>query len=196
MTYIETAPVEGANGDVAALYAADREAFGFVPNFTQAFSQRPAVYTAWRQHNGAIKATMDLRRYELATLAAATQLRSSYCCLAHGKVLAGQFLAPEAVQALVTDHRAGGLSEQEIAVMDLAEKVAGDASQVEQADIDRLRELGLDDGEILEVVVAASARCFFSKTLDALGVDPDAGFHDLEPGLREALTVGRPIQRA
>jgi hypothetical protein len=31
---------------------------------------------------------MDLRRYELATLAAARRLRSSYCCLAHGRVLA------------------------------------------------------------------------------------------------------------
>jgi alkylhydroperoxidase family enzyme len=33
-------------------------------------------------------AAMDPRRYELATLAAALELRSSYCALAHGKVLA------------------------------------------------------------------------------------------------------------
>ena len=57
-------------------------------NYERAFELRPAVCTAWQQLNGAIKAEMDLRRYELVTLAAARRLRSSYCCLAHGKVLA------------------------------------------------------------------------------------------------------------
>jgi uncharacterized peroxidase-related enzyme len=176
------------------MYETDREVFGHVPNLTQAFSQRPAIYAAWRQLNGSIKSTMDLRRYELATLAAAAQLRSSYCCLAHGSVLVGQFLEAETVAALVADHRAGGLSEQEVAVMDLAEQVARDATAIQQSDVDRLRDLGLNDAEILEVVVAATARCFFSKTLDALGVQPDAKYGDLEPGLRDALTVGRAIQ--
>jgi uncharacterized peroxidase-related enzyme len=194
MTFIETVPVEGAQGDVAQMYETDREVFGHVPNLTQAFSQRPAIYTAWRQLNGSIKATMDLRRYELATLAAAAQLRSSYCCLAHGSVLVSQFLEAETVAALVADHRAGGLSEQEVAVMDLAEQVARDATGIQQSDVDRLRDVGLNDAEILEVVVAAAARCFFSKTLDALGVQPDAKYGDLEPGLRDALTVGRAIQ--
>ena len=45
----------------------------------------------------------------------------------------------------------------------------------------------------MDVVLAAAARCFFSKTLDALGVLPDASFHELEPELREVLVVGRPI---
>ena len=75
-------------------------------------------------------------------------------------------------------------------------KVAADATSVEESDIERLRTLGLSDGEIFEVVVAAAARCFFSKTLDALGVSPDARYADeLAPELRDALTVGRPIQR-
>ena len=87
MTFIETVPEAEATGAVAEIYEADRNAFGFLPNFTQAFSLRPEVYAAWRQLNGAIKATMDLRRYELATVAAARRLRSSYCTLAHGTVL-------------------------------------------------------------------------------------------------------------
>ena len=60
-------------------------------NLEQAFALRPEVYAAWQQLNGAIKAGMDLRRYELVTLAAARRLRSSYCALAHGSVLASQF---------------------------------------------------------------------------------------------------------
>jgi uncharacterized peroxidase-related enzyme len=193
MTFIDTVPEDQAGGATAQMYATDEEAFGHLPNFTRAFSHRPAVYAAWRQLNGAIKSDMDLRRYELATVAAARQLRSSYCVLAHGSVLIDKFLDADSVKTVVSDHRHAGLSEVDVAVMDLAEKVAGDATSIQQADIERLRSLGLPDGEIVDVVLAAAARCFFSKTLDALGVEPDARYNDLEPGVRDVLTVGRGI---
>jgi len=193
MTFIETVPEDEATGATAELYAADREAFGYLPNFTRGFSLRPGAYAAWRQLNGAIKSEMDLRRYELATVAAARRLRSSYCTLAHGSVLTDKFLEPDAVRAVVTDHRSAGLDSVDVAVMELADKVAADATTVHQADIDRLRSLGLSDTEILDVVLAAAARSFFSKTLDALGIQADAKYADLDPPLREALTVGRPI---
>lgn len=193
MTFIETVPPAQASESVADLYESDLAAFGHLPNFTQAFSLRPDVYAAWRQLNGAIKAHMDLRRYELATVAAARRLKSSYCMLAHGSVLADQFVGGDAVRAIVADHRAAGLDAIDVAVMDLAEKVAEDATTVTEADLDRLRSLGLSDPEIFDVVVAAAARCFFSKVLDGIGARPDKKFAALEPGLRDALTVGRPI---
>lgn len=193
MTYIETIPEDDATGATAEMYATDREVFGDLPNFTRAFSYRPAVYAAWRELNGAIKSSMDLRRYELATVAAARQLRSSYCMLAHGSVLIDKFLDADSVTAIVADHRRAGLSATDVAVMDFAEKVADDASSIQQADIERLRSNGLTDKDIIDVVLAAAARCFFSKTLDALGVEPDAKYADLDPAVRDALTVGRAI---
>jgi hypothetical protein len=77
--------------------------------------------------------------------------------------------------------------------MDRAEKVAADAGSVTQADIDRLRSLGLSDDEIFDVVATSAARCFFTKIVDGLGGQPDGLYADLDPGLREVLTVGRPI---
>ena len=67
------------------------------------------------------------------------------------------------------------------------------ASSIQDADLQALRDLGVSDAEIMDVVHAAAARCFFSKTLDGLGVLADPRFRELEPGLRDALTVGRPI---
>jgi uncharacterized peroxidase-related enzyme len=160
-------------------------------NYERAFAGRPEVLAAWGELNGAIKARMDLRRYELATLAAARALRSSYCALAHGTVLLEHFGEP--VREIAIDHRAAGLDEVDVAVMDLAERVVGDATSIEDADLQRLRDLGLTEPEIMDVVLAAAARCFFSKALDALCVLPDASFRELEPSLRDALVVGRPI---
>ena len=160
-------------------------------NYERLFAERPDAYEAWAQLNGAIKAGMDLRRYELATLAAARRLRSSYCCLAHGTVLMERFGEP--VRDIAVDHRGAGLDEVDVAVMDFAEQVVDDAASIGEDDLQRLRDLGLSDTDILDVALAAAGRCFFSKTLDALGVRPDAKYQELEPGLREALVVGRPI---
>src|SRR5690349_18738972 len=188
MTFIETVAEGEATGATAELYAGEEEVFGFLPNLVKAFSLRPEVYFAWKQLNGAIKSGMELRRYELATIAAARELRSSYCTLAHGSVLMDKgFLEPDAVRAVVSDHRDAGLDEIEVAVMDLAAKVARDASSVEQEDIDRLRSLGLSDQDILDVVLTAAARCFFSTVLDALGAEPDAKYGQLDPALRDVL---------
>jgi uncharacterized peroxidase-related enzyme len=187
MTFIQTVPQDGAPPPVAQMYDADRSPAGDVPNYTQAFSHRPDVYAAWQQLGAALKANMDVRRYELATLAAARALRSSYCSLAHGRILAERFVDP---QALIDDD----FEPTDAAIMRLAERVAQDATAVTQADIDDLRERGLDDAEIFDVVATAALRCFFSKTLDGLGVQPDAWYAELEPGLRGALEVGRPIE--
>jgi alkylhydroperoxidase family enzyme len=161
-------------------------------NHERAFAERPDVYAAWGGLLGAIKANMDLRRYELATFAAAQRLRSSYCSLAHGTVLRDTL--GESLLDL-----AGGretLEEVDRAVMELAERVVYDATAIEERDLQRLRDLGLSDAEVMDVVLAAAARCFFSKTLDALGVLADAHYAELEPELREALVVGRPIAEA
>ena len=160
-------------------------------NFERAFAERPRVLAAWVELNNSIKAGMDLRRYELATLAAARRLRSSYCCLAHGTVLLERFDEP--VLEIARDHHSANLSELDVAVMDFAERVVDDASSIGDAETQRLRDLGLTQAEIMDVVLAASARCFFSKTLDALGVLPDASYRALEPELRDALVVGRSI---
>lgn len=187
MPFVETVSEDDATGEVAAIYDESRASFGYVQNLARAFSLRPEVLRAWQQLNAAVKAP-DLRRYELATFAAARRLRSSYCALAHGKVLADEFFPAEEVPRLPAS-----LGDQERAVMELADKVADDATSVTQADIDRLRELGLKDEEIVDVVLAAAARCFFSKVLDALGAEPDAAYRELPPQLRDELVVGRPI---
>lgn len=80
--------------------------------------------------------------------------------------------------------------------MDLAERVVDDARSIGENDYARLRELGLSETDIMDVVLAATARCFFAKTIDALGVRPDASYRELDPDLLEVLVVGRPIADA
>jgi uncharacterized peroxidase-related enzyme len=162
-------------------------------NYERAFARHPHVFQAWQTLLAALKQGVDPRRYELATFAAARRLRSSYCCLAHGQVLAEEHLDPAKVRAIAIDYHEAGLAEVEVAIMDFATKVAGDASSVTRADVDRLRALGLSEKEVFDFALAAAARAFLTKTLDAVGVLPDASFRAMADELRDALTVGRAI---
>ena len=195
MTFIETIPEDEAEGATAHWYAADRERLGYLPNYTKVFGERPAVYAAWKQLGGAIGGAMDKRRYELATLAAARVLRSSYCALAHGKILA-ELLGPEATRAVADGEADTVLDPVDAEIVRFATLVTRDAAAVTAKDVDRLRAVGLSDEDILDVTLAVAARCFFSTVLEALGVQPDPAYQALDPDLRAALTVGRPIAEA
>jgi uncharacterized peroxidase-related enzyme len=116
---------------------------------------------------------MEPRRYELVTLAAAEALRSRYCVAAHGAVLESTFCDRPQLESIARDFRHAGLAPLEVAVMAFAEKIALHAYAVTDSDVDQLRILGLGDAEILDVALAAAARSFFGKTLDALGCEPD-----------------------
>ena len=194
MSYLDTPGEAEAGAEVARMYEADRARLGYVANYTRVFALRPEVYDAWARLNGSIKAGMDLRRYELATLAAARRLRSSYCSLAHGSMLRDRFYPPAELERIAADHHDAELDPVDVAVMDFAEKVADDATRMTAADVDTLRQHGLSDVDILQVALAAAARCFFSTVLDAMGAEPDVQYRtSLPAALQRVLTVGRSI---
>jgi len=196
MPFIREVTEDSATGLQAEMFAADRKSWGYLPNLARTFGIRPEVYQAWRQLNGAIKANMDPRRYELVTTAAAIALRSSYCSLAHGRVLATGLMSEEEVVDLVVDPDSAALTPVDRAVISLARTIVRGAADVSEDDIVALRDCGLSDDEIFDVILAAAARCFFSKALDATGTPADAAFGQLAAPLRDALTVGRPIDHS
>lgn len=189
--FISEAPEAADTENVATMYEKATKDWGYLPNYARAFSWRPEVMEGWSQLAGSIKLGMDRRMYELATVAAATTLRSSYCSLAHGLFLTA-FYKPEEVAKLASDRTVLPLAEQEL--MRFAAKVASDASAITQSDVDALRAVGFTDSDVFNIAAAAAARSFFAKLLDAMGAEPDnqlTGSTSTE--MHEVLTVGRPI---
>jgi uncharacterized peroxidase-related enzyme len=113
---------------------------------------------------------------------------------AHGAVLRKNFFDPEQLTAIIQDHHKAGLSEEEVAIMDFAQKVIRAAHQITPEDISVLRDFGLQDQEILDVILTATARSFFALSLDALGAQPDDAYLEQIHGLEAVLAVGRPFQ--
>ena len=193
MAFINTISENNALIAVKKMYEENYEEFGYLPNYVKLFSIRPHVMEAWGQLLGAISRDMNARHYELVTLAAASALGSTYCMLAHGSVLLKKFYSEEQLTRIAQDYQSADLTPAEVAMMAFAEKVVCDATAINQKDIDNLHQIGFTDAEIFDITTTAAARCFFSKTLDALGTEPDENYMVLGENLRQALTVGRPI---
>jgi uncharacterized peroxidase-related enzyme len=191
MSYIKTISESESTGELKSMYETEKVGKGYVPNFAKIFSLRPKVMVAWRNLIRSIIENMDTRRYELITIAAAAKLHSSYCMLAHGSVLKDKFYSSGQLNEIVTNPDSPLLTPVEKAIMRFAENIVIDATSITPKNIDELRNLGLKDEEIFEVVTVATARCFFSKTLDALGAEPDKIYLTLDETLRNNLNVGR-----
>ena len=191
--FIDHVPEDAASGALADYYAQQRKAWGFLPNYAGAFSSRPDVAFAWNALNGAIRDGMDRRRFEIATIAAARALRSTYCTAAHSAFLRDVCSDEEGMRAIAEQPDGAGLAAADRAVFEFATKVARDAASVEQGDVDALRETGLTDADVADIVFAVAARSFFTRVLDGLGAQLDQETAGTFPAdVLQSMLVGRP----
>lgn len=185
MTIIRTPEPDEVTGEAAELYAKDEAAFGYVPSHTRVMANNPAAVHAFEQLVRASRRTMDIRRYELVTLAAAEAIGSGACRLAHGRKSLEVFDEDQLVH-IARDFHDAGLSEAEVAMMEFAAKLSRDSSSMTDDDAARLRTLGFSDDEIVDIALAAAARNLYSRALHALAVPVDVP-PTLSDELRAAL---------
>lgn len=172
MSILQPAGETEAEGAIAAAYAADRAALGYVPSHTKVLAMNPEAFEAWKTLQAAIAGSMGMRRYELVTLAAALGIGSRHCRLAHGNKSLKYFDEQELLR-IARDYRNAGLDEAEVAMMDFAIKLSTDSASMGEADSRQLRDLGFSDREIVDITLAAAARNYLSRILQALAVDVD-----------------------
>ena len=111
---------------------------------------------------------------------------SQACRYAHGRKSLKLF-EEEQLERIARDYHDASLSEADVALMDFATKLSKDSSSMTDADSLRLRKAGFTDREIVDIALAASARNYLSRALQALAVEVD-----VPPGLsltlKDALT--------
>jgi len=187
MSILRTTTESEATGLVAELYDDDIQDLGYVPSHTKVMAINPEAVKAFEQLIRAIAGPMNKRRYELITLAAADAIGSQACRVAHSRKSLKYMDEAELVAVLHDFHHAG-LTEAEVAMMEFAQKLSLDSRSMTDTDSQRLRDLGFDDREIVDIALAAAARNYYSRALHALGVEVDIP-PDLNADLRDALRL-------
>jgi uncharacterized peroxidase-related enzyme len=188
MTIIRAVPEDEVSERIARYYAEDRAAVGHVPAYTRTMAVNPDAYAAFRALTASTFESLGFRGFELVTLAAALGTGSRHCRLAHGLKSLKVFDEAQ-LERIAADYADAGLTDAEVAMMRFAEQVARDAASMTDADSRRLRDAGFSDRQIVDITVAAAARVYFGRALQALHVEVDVPSALSEP-LRTALLDG------
>ena len=190
-------PLDVGVEDEADAWAEEQTArWGYLPNYAAVFGSRPDVARAWTALNPPSAAAWTGGASSWPRSPPPAPCGSTYCTVAHSMFLRDVCGDEATMVALADDPDGGSLDDTDRAVVAFAAKVARQASEITQDDVDALRADGLSDNDVADVIFAVGARCFFATVLDAAGAEPD---HQLAAALdtvAERLVVGRPIAAA
>jgi uncharacterized peroxidase-related enzyme len=182
------------NPQIQAHYDEDMAETGYVWNVSRLWAHQPeTVDRLFELMSQAFKPSgLSFRQRGILVTAAASTLGDSYCSMAWGGKLAG--VTEPDLAAGVLKGRDGELSEQEKAMAVWARKIVKDPNATTAADVQALRDTGLDDGQIFAITAFVALRLAFSSINDALGAQPDAQLvESLPKEVVDAVTYGRPV---
>ena len=76
-------------------------------------------------------------------------------------------------EAVQRDYREAALTARQRALCDYAAKLTREPASMTATDLNPLREAGLSDGAILDVVEVAAYFNYINRVADSLGIDPE-----------------------
>ena len=179
---------------VQALYDEDLADGGYVWNGSRLWAHQPDTLDRLFElmSQAFAPSGLSFRQRGILVTAAASALDDSYCSLAWGGKL-GQ-ASDAALAAGILKGSEAGLTGQEKAMAGWARKVAKEPNATTPADVQALRDSGLDDGQIFADTAFVALRLAYSTINDSLGAQPDAQLAQSLPlEVRKAVTFGRPV---
>jgi uncharacterized peroxidase-related enzyme len=191
--FLKTIAESEATGAIAEIYAKQKAQMGFVMSTAKCMTTRPDLLPVYMDFVAKIRGGFSLgeRGWKLITFIVAKHVPSTYCSMVYGQQLVADLGSKEKVLAVQRDFRKAGLSAKDVAMLAYAEKIALDASRINQADVDKVRAAGFTDHEICDIALCAAFRCFISRFFDATGAGPEPAYIDSDETFRKAMTVGK-----
>ena len=147
-----------------------------VPNMFAAMAHRPEVLNTFLPLYSSIlnQGTIEARYKELAYLRAWMVNGCEYCTRAHAAPSKRAGVTPEQLAALPFYKRSPLFDEKEKATILFAERVTRAATTLRAAQLEELRKF-YDEGQIVELTLAACMANFTNRFNDALENIPDLG---------------------
>ena len=193
MTWIKTISYDDAEGVLKRLYDRIKGPDNNVDNIMLAHSLRPHTMEG---HMALYKYVLHHPRNSLAKVFLETigvyvsSLNDCSYCVDHhfsgmARLLGDDARAAEIRAALNARSPGDAFDGIELAALEYAAKLTIAAGTVAEDDIEKLREAGLDDGQILEVNQVTSYFCYANRTVLGLGINTEGDVIGLSPGKSE-----------
>ncbi len=163
------------------LFAKAREQMGFLPNVFLAYAHRPERFSAWFDHYRQVTTPTeglgDADR-EMIAVVVSNINHCTYCLVSHSHALT-EALGGDRITAdrIMINWRHADLDPRRRAICALAEQMTLAPHTVEQTDLAALREHGLGDDDIWDVVELAAMYAFTNRLSSAMAVLPNREYH-------------------
>ncbi|MFQ5950924.1 MAG: peroxidase-related enzyme [Candidatus Geothermarchaeales archaeon] len=173
MVWIETIEPSVATGELREVYMDIERRRGKVANLFQAHSLMPGVMRSHLELYLSIlfgSSGLVRREREMVAVAVSQANGCSYCVDHHSEALARYVKDKGFIDALRS-----GLprikSERDKAVLQFARKLTNSPGEMAEEDVDRLREAGLGEEEILDLTLVSAYFNLVNRIVNALGVE-------------------------
>lgn len=165
---------------VRRLWEKSREAFGFVPNVFVAQAYNGEQFQAWWNYFNLLvnkEGHLTNAERELLAVVVSGLNRCTYCAVSHGAALRHYTGDPVTADLVGVNWRQADLSRRQAALAAYAEKLTLAPAEVTPDDLQPLREVGLDEHQILEAVQVIGMFNMTNRVSTALAMVPNVEYH-------------------
>ena len=166
--------------DVRTRILAVQEKAGFIPNVFLMLAHRPAEFRAFFDyHDALMEKDIGLTKAEREMIVVATSAAADclYCVIAHGAVLRIRAKNPRVADQLATNYRKAEITPRQRAMLDFALKLSTRGGEVDDADLERLREHGFDDEAIWDIGAITGFFAMSNRLVHLTGTPPNEPFY-------------------
>ena len=150
--------------------------FGIVPNFFKSMGSNPAfLETSWHKFRDTVlKGELPRTLKEMIGVAISQSNKSEYALRVHLHGLSALGMSEEVLRTLVSDFEACPLPERQKAAIRFGLLAGTRPLEVTDAHYDELREQGMDDSEIFEIIATANLFTGANQYTDSIALEIDA----------------------
>jgi len=167
--------------DVRERIESETDRAGFTPNVFPAFAYKPGQFRAFFDYYDAIveESPLDRAEIEMVIVAVSGANDCLYCVVAHGALLRIYDEDPHLAEQLATNHRTASIDEAHRAMCDLAVKLTERPAQIDETDIERLREEGFSMEEIWDIGSVTALFNLSNRMAHLADIRPNEQFYSL-----------------
>jgi uncharacterized peroxidase-related enzyme len=166
-----------ATGRARELLDAARAQLGIAPNFLRVLANSPAALESFLGLYGATERfALDKATQERVALVVAESNRCSYCLSAHTAIGRGAGLSND---EMLANRHGRSADAKAAAIVRFAARLNEETGSVSADEVDKLRDAGVTDGEIVEVIALVALNLFTNILNKSIAVDID--FPRIEP---------------
>ncbi|MFC4542951.1 peroxidase-related enzyme [Halosolutus amylolyticus] len=154
---------------------------GFTPNVFSAMAYRPSHFRAFFDYHDALVEDTALEREEIEMIVVAVSgvNHCYYCNVAHGALVRIYADDPQLADQLVANYRTADINDAHRTMLDVAVKLTERPTEIEESDLEALREAGFSEEALWDVASVAAFYNLSNRLAMFADMRPNDEFHTL-----------------